>query len=371
MKLNLNVQKKRVLHLRSSGGVYGAENVIIEIAKHSGQYGWESIIGAINHIHDPYPLFLKTAAQYGIETVIFQSRRQIDFTCCKEINEFCKKNDISIIHSHGYKENFFSLISKNSIPRIATNHLWKGASLKSRFYCFSDAIFIRFFDEVVGVSDHIIEQMKRFRIKNVHKIPNGIDTQRFTPMQKSDFFMEKYCLTSSDLVLGMISSLSAEKNHQIVIKALKEIQHSGIKLLIVGDGALKDDINTQINQAGLTDKVVLAGTEENIVDVLSVIDIFLLPSLIEGLPMALLEAMACEKPVISSKVGEVPNVIHNNENGILVEPGNLQQLIDAINKLICDKELRHNLSKSARDTVVKKYSSDKMAFEYCELYNRL
>lgn len=366
-----NLQKKRVLHLRSSGGVYGAENVIIEIAKNSFRYGWESVIGAINHINDPYPLFLKNAAQYGIETVLFQSRRQIDFICCKEINDFCKNNDISIIHSHGYKENFFSLISRSSIPRIATNHLWKGASIKSRFYCFSDAIFIRFFNEVVGVSDNIIEQMKKYRIKNVHKIPNGIDTQKYISKQKSKFFMNEYGLTDSDLVLGMVSSLSFEKNHQLVIKALKQIHYPGLKLLIVGNGALKDDITSLIHQTGLTDKVVLTGTEENIVDVLSVIDIFLLPSLVEGLPIALLEAMACEKPVIASKVGEIPNVIQNKENGILVEPGNLQQLIDAINKLICDKELRHNLTKLARDTVINTYSSNKMAFEYCELYSIL
>jgi len=349
--------------------LYGAENVIIEISKHSSQYGWESIIGAINHIHDPYPTFLSSAAQYGINTVLFQSRRQIDFACCRKINDFCKKNNVSIIHSHGYKENFFSLISRSTIPKIATNHLWKGTSLKSRFYCLSDAICIRFFDKIVGVSDHIIEQMKTYRIKNVNKIPNGIDIQKYIPKQKSKFFMDKYCLNTSDIVLGMVSSLSSEKNHQLVIKALNDIHYKDFKLVIVGDGVLKDDISTHVHQAGLSDKVVLAGTEENVVDVLSVIDIFLLPSLTEGLPMALLEAMSCEKAVIASEVGEVPKVIQHEVNGILVKRDNLQQLIDAISKLIRDEELRHNLSKSARDTVITDYSSKNMTLQYRKLYD--
>ena len=116
---------KRVLHLRSSGGLLGAENVVIEIAKFSAQNGWESVVGGINNISDPYPEFLNLADSNNIQKVLFKSNGPLDFKCVREIKKFVDKEGIDIIHTHGYKENMYTLLLKNNLPKVATNHLWK------------------------------------------------------------------------------------------------------------------------------------------------------------------------------------------------------------------------------------------------------
>ncbi len=355
--------------MRSSGGLLGAENVIIELAKFSSENGFESIVGAINNLNDPYPEFLKLASEYGIKNILFQCRGHIDFKCIQAIKSYIVENNINLLHTHGYKENIFALLTSNSIPRIATNHLWKGNSVKAKLYCLIDKLCIRYFDSIVGVSDEIVQQMKSLKIKNLHKIANGVDIQKFVPLGKNKALMSKYGLRQNDLIYGIVSSLSPEKNHKIVINALKIIDNPYIKLLIVGDGSLREVLMNQVQEAGFNNNVIFTGSQQNIVDYLSVIDVFLLPSLTEGLPMALLEAMACGKAVIASRVGEIPKVVQHENDGLLVRPDNLEEIARAIQLLSRERELIEQYGNAARTTVEKNFSSKKMAQQYCAVYD--
>ena len=111
------------------------------------------------------------------------------------------------------------------------------------------------------------------------------------------------------------------------------------------------------------------GTQNKVVDYLSIIDIFVLPSLTEGLPMALLEAMACGKAIIGSRVGEIPKVLQHKQDGILVAPNNLEELVSAIQYLYCNHNLMHEYGNSARCKVEMLFSSKIMAKQYCDLYD--
>lgn len=365
------MQSSRVLHLRSSGGLLGAENVIIEISKFSENYGYTPIIGAINNADDSYPEFLNLASELNIETSFFKTRGKIDFRCARSIKKFVIDKKINIIHTHGYKENFYTLLANCSLPKIATNHLWKGKSLKSRYYCFLDAVLIRFFDKIVGVSDEIVEHMNRLGIKNTHKVSNGVDIEKFVSLPKNKELQGKYSINNDDFVLGMISSLSLEKNHKIVFEAIKRIDNDNIKLIIVGDGLLRKELEHKVSYLGLEKRVIFVGSQFNIVEHLSLIDIFLLPSLTEGLPMALLEAMSCEKAIIASRVGEVPKVVDHGINGYMFDPNDFVQLVQLINRLYKDEAHLSTIGSFARKTVERKFSSQRMSREYCLLYNSL
>ena len=189
--MNDIVGKKRVLHLRSSGGLLGAENVVLEIAKFSTQNGWESIVGAINDVNDPYPEFLELADTYGVKCALFKSDGKLDFSCVREIKKFIDKYSIDIIHTHGYKENIYSLMVRSGLPKVSTNHLWKTSTLKAKIYCCIDAILIRLFDEIVGVSDEIVNGMRRVGIKHSFKIANGVDCNKFSVVSRNTSFAEK------------------------------------------------------------------------------------------------------------------------------------------------------------------------------------
>jgi glycosyltransferase involved in cell wall biosynthesis len=365
------MQSSRVLHLRSSGGLFGAENVIIEISKFSKNYGYTPIIGAINNVDDSYPEFLKLASELNIKTSLFETRGKIDFRCARSINRFVDDNKINIIHTHGYKENFYAILANCSLPKIATNHLWKGKSLKSRYYCLLDTFLIRFCDKIVGVSDEIVEHMNGLGIKNTYKVSNGIDIEKFVSIPKNRELQNKYNINDDDFVLGMISSLSLEKNHKVVLEAIKLIENDTIKLIIVGDGPLRIELENRVSCLGLKERVIFAGQQINIDEHLSLIDIFLLPSLTEGLPMALLEAMSCGKAIIASSVGEVPKVVDHGINGYLIDPNDCTCLAELINKLYKDGSHLSVIGSCARKTVESKFSSQRMASEYCLLYDSL
>ncbi len=373
----------KVLHLRSSGGLLGAESVIIEIAKFSSSFGFNSIIGGIKNDKDPYPEFLTYAQELNIETVLFDGKGRIDFKRAQKIRNYINKNDINILHCHGYKDDFYGIISLARIPKIATNHLWKTSPhiwqirfIRSRIYAMLDALFLRFFDKVIGVSNEIVDKMNRYGIKNTIVIPNGVDTTKFDMKPKSFELLTKFGFDKESIIIGMISSLTEEKGHKYAIEALHYVKSDfpKVKLLIIGDvlpgsEEYKIEIKRQIKALGMDNNVVFAGKQKDIPNILSIIDIFLLPSLQEGLPMALLEAMSSGKAVIATHVGEIANVINHCKSGIIISPSNIIELKNEILNLLNNREYITTLGKAARETVVNRYSSKIMTQRYCQIYS--
>ncbi len=360
-----------VLHLRSSGAYLGAENVILEISKNSERYGFRSIVGAVKDVRDASPVFLDAARGAGLQTVVFENRKMLDLACASSIRAYIKENHVDVIHSHGYKEDFFGILSLSHVPKIATNHLWKNTTFKLRCYRLLDAFLLRFFDRVVGVSDELVSEMQGLGIKNVSKIANGIDIDRYVINNKSSKVLEQFAIPPDAVVLGMVSSLTPEKNHRIIFECLEKMNNPHLRLLIVGSGKQEGYLRDVVAQKGLDRQVIFAGRQENIAEILSVVNIYLLPSLAEGLPMSLLEAMACGKAVIASKVGENANVIAHQENGLIVRPGDLAELELSIGNLLHDPELIKKYGDKARQTVVSHFSSVNMAKKYCIIYARL
>lgn len=362
---------RKVLHLRSSGGLLGAENVIIELAKHSSHFGYESIIGAIKNVDDPFPDFIRYAQELKIPCVIFEGRGRIDFRRVKEIRNFIKDNTVDILHCHGYKEDFYGIVSHARIPRIATNHLWKKGPMKEIFYETVDALFLRFFDRVVGVSDEIVSTMRDRGIESPLLIPNGIDVNKFSIRPKSDELLKKYNMKEDAIIIGMVSILSPVKGHRYSIQAMEKVVRTfpNAYLLIIGDGPLKDELTQLVERLHLESNVLFAGRQNNIPEFLSIMDIFLLSSLAEGLPMALLEAMASGKAVIATDVGENGKVINNGINGYLVPPSNVDEIVKKLTLLIKDKSAIIKFGRNARNCVEEKYSSSIMSKNYCDLYD--
>ncbi len=147
--------------------------------------------------------------------------------------------------------------------------------------------------------------------------------------------------------------------------------HQDVLLVIVGGGPLEKKLKDQSRELGIEENVKFFGFVNNIGDYLAATDIFVFPSFQEGFPNSVLEAMACGIPVISTKIGGVVDVIRDGENGLLVEPGNVNQLADALKKLISDAEYASTLGKNALKTVRENYDINVIANKYVKLYGRL
>jgi glycosyltransferase involved in cell wall biosynthesis len=367
----------RILHLISSAGLFGAERIALELSKSLKKtYYCEPIIGVIRNVYNPHEEMLEEAKRNNIPYAVFQCRSQLDLKLAFLVKEFIKKNKIDIIHCHGYKSNFYGLLaSKGQVPSVTTNHNWLTEHWKLKIYCILDSLWIRFFDGIVAVSNEVKKDMLRYKIpgEKIRVIDNGISLERFEKWTETRKMKTQLGFEEKTMVIGTIGSLVIEKGHIYLLEAARQILDGvkDLKFIIIGDGPLRKALEEKSEELGIKKDVIFMGHRGDIPEILTAMDIFVLPSIKEGLPVALLEAMAAKRPVIATRVGAIPKVIENKDIGILVEPKDINELRDAIMNLISDPGRRDLLAREGFGRVCTDFSSDEMCKHYLKLYKEI
>lgn len=367
----------RILNLISSVGLFGAERVAIELSKSLKKtYHCEPILGVIRNIYNPHEEILEEAKSNDILYTVFSCRSQLDLKLAFSIREFIKKNRVDIIHCHGYKSNFYGLLaSKGQVPSVTTNHNWLTAHWRLKTYCILDSLWIRFFDRIVAVSNEVKRDMLRYKIPEdkIRVIDNGIALERFEKLAETKNMKNQLGFEEKIRIIGTIGNLGTEKGHIYLLEAAKQILDvvKDLKFLIIGDGRLRKQLEEKSEELGIKKHVIFTGQRKDIPELLMAMDIFVLPSIKEGLPIALLEAMAAKRPVIATRVGAIPKVIENKNTGILVEPKDVTGLRDAIMNLLNDPGRMNLFAREGFNRVCINFSSDEMGKNYLKLYNEL
>jgi len=368
-----------ILHLIESGGMYGAESVIINLSCELRDQGHKNVIGCFTYKSMPKPEIGQKAILKGLETVYFELKNKIDLNLIKLIVKYCKENDIFLLHAHGYKPSIYCFIINliYKIPYIITCHSWYSENYKHQIYLLCELVSMLQAKKIAAVSTEIGNNLRKTFIPTrlIKIIPNGIKiASHCKSISYNNKLRQELGLQQESLIVGNIGRLITPKNQTMFIRAatstLKMVKN--IEFIIVGDGPLWKNLNLLISALGIKKRFHLMGYRENITDILELIDIFVFPSLNEGLPMALLEAMYFRTAIIASNVGEIPMIIKSGFNGILINsPVSSEKLSKKIALLINNKELRMYLSNNAYDTVCKNYSSARMANAYLDVYQNI
>jgi len=373
----------RVLHLISSTGFYGAENVIVSLAEQQKKQNFGVIIGVFLNTKNPDVEIAKESLKNKLKVQLFGCNGRLDLKVALEIRNFIKSNNIKILHCHGYKPNFYGILATSflNVGLITTCHSWFVNSQKMRIYTWLDKFWIRKFDKIIAVSGGIKKELLESGTSEnkILIINNGINTQNFKRAIKDERKEMKTKsqningITKNDKIVGTIGRLDIQKGQIYFLKAAKEVLkiYPNTKFLLVGDGPLKQRLEEKIKELNLENNITFTGFRADIPEILSLLDIFVLPSLKEGLPMALLEAMASKKPVIATDVGAIPKLIKNNKTGILIKPRNPQELSEAILSLLNDKEKAERLGNNGFLFVKKEFSSEKMAENHAQVYKEV
>jgi len=195
-------------------------------------------------------------------------------------------------------------------------------------------------------------------------IPNGVDIHQFYPSASG---------TDKPNRITFIGRLTPQKGIDVLLRAFAAISRNlpNLQLDIIGEGPQKETLIKNVKTLGITDKVVFHGTLAQPETLLAAAAVFVLPSRSEGLSNALLEAMACGLPVIATAVGGNLDLIENGQNGLLVEQDNPDQLAEAIERVLSDREFSDKLGKAARQTIVSGYSMEQVTSKYIALYRKL
>jgi glycosyltransferase involved in cell wall biosynthesis len=302
--------------------------------------------------------------------------------CYRIVHRMLKDNSFDLIHTNGYFADIVGIPVARilGIPSISTCHGFISTDAKLKLYNKLDKIMLRLSDRIIAVSQGIKEDLIHNGIagSRVAVIQNAVNGNRGTESFSQTRSKKRHALglSEQDFVIGFVGRLSQEKGieHLIHAAALLTNANVPVKLLLVGEGPQRNSLETLSVEKGVKDRVQFAGFQSDAESWLDCFDVFALPSLTEGTPMALLEAMSCGVPVVASAVGGVPYVIESGKNGILVSPGKTQDIKDAMHLLYKNKDLRNSLSKEAQRTIKMKYDVEdwinKIETEYLKVLDQ-
>lgn len=370
----------KILHFIDSGGLYGAESVILNLSREMLTYGnYIPVVGCIVSQSEGKSDLYDKANEFGIVTEKLVLRNPFLFVDIVRVARKLKKMDIALIHSHGYKPSVLGFLIRllTGIPVIATCHLWflQGKiPLKMRAMIRAELLLYRFFPVVVAVSEPIKKTICFHGVdpNKVSIIKNGIaiEDYSFSKKHNNDLLREELKLQAGELCFLNVARLSRQKAQWQIVSAAQKLLEEGVKarFFIVGEGHLRDDLSKLISDHGLQNCVHLLGFRRDIKELLQIADVFLLPSLDEGMPMALLEAAASQIPIVTTPVGDIPKLIKNNYSGLFVKVGVVEDLVCRIKRLVNSKSLRKYLSINAYNAVVHSYSSKEMYKQYDNVY---
>lgn len=228
---------------------------------------------------------------------------------------------------------------------------------------------------IVAVAESIKEHYVRkvgITPARVEVILNTVNWDRLQTTAPPDAIRPKLGLPANALVAGMISRLTKQKGHMYLLEAIARTPElSSLIVLIIGDGPLRSALEARSLKLGLGPRVKFLGARRDIGDLLSVMDLFVLPSLWEGLPLSLIEAMGAGLPVVATRVFGVPEVVTDDVTGLLVPPADTASLGVAIARLAGDAAARKRLGQAAREFVLPRFNISHYVRELTELYERL
>jgi N-acetyl-alpha-D-glucosaminyl L-malate synthase BshA len=347
----------RILELESSKGWGGQEKRTVRL---------------INNLSDEFEVF------WGVEreSELFKRKKEIrgeffDFELDKiyslktlyNLAKFVKENQIDIISTHSGKDAWIgNIVGKLAgVKVIRTRHLL--TKIKG-------PISYNLSDKVICVSKQVKDYLKSEGVKEekLEVIYTGIDTDRFKPFSEYNLRKE-FDINENIVVIGIVAVLRAAKRHIDLLEAIKEIDN--VKVVIVGNGPQEKNIKSFIKENNLENKVLMLGHREDVDKILPNFDIFVLPSNLEALGTALLEAQSCGVPVVASRVGGIPECINEGKTGFLFEKENIADLREKLLKLIENKNLREKFSKNARKWIENNFSTEKMVKDTEKLYERI
>lgn len=283
--------------------------------------------------------------------------------------KYVKKENIDLIHANTRVTQVTAgLIRRFSgKPNLSTCHGFFKRRLSRRLFpCWG----LKVIAISQAVKEHLVEDFK-MKEENISLIHNGIDVDKFI-VHSSQFIRDKKreLGLGNGPVVGIIARLSDVKGHIYLIEAMKEVlgEFPDARLLIVGDGKMKQDLAALVSRLRMERNVYFIPSVKETEDVLAIMDLFVMPSLAEGLGLSLIEAMAAGLAVIGSNIGGIKSLIKHGYNGLLVEPANPKQLSLAILELLNDRAKAGALGANARDFIRKNFSQDDMIRETEKLY---
>ncbi|CAN5368083.1 N/A [soil metagenome] len=340
-----------------SGG--GPDKTILNSPRFLEPLGYRMLCGYLTPPNDPgYAEIEAKAAKYNAPLITVPDRGPWDVRIVRNLLRVLKRERVAIWHGHDYKSNALGLLLRkfHRMKLVTTVHGWVQKTTRLPFYYKVDKWCLPRYERVYCVSDDLFAECKAIGVQadKLVLLENAIDTDDYLRRQTVAQAKAKLNLPANTKLIGAVGRLSEEKAFDELIRAVTAIPD--VSLMIVGEGHDRPRLEALVKELNITTRVTLPGWRSDVRDVYEACDVLALSSHREGLPNVLLEALALEVPVVSTNVNGIPRLITHNENGLLVNAGDVPALNSSLTELLGNDTKCDAFRRNGRRTVEDRFS---------------
>lgn len=370
-------QRITILYLITGFGIGGAEKALLELVKRVNKKKYRVLVASVG----PGGPLEEDFKKYSEHCFHFKPRLGFDLGLVTKLMAVLRKYKVEILQTTLFYADVIGVLAARlvKLPVIIS---WQtalalptGSVEDDRFrHTWAYRLASSFMHHIVAVSDQVRKYFIQNRHIPKHKISTihyGVDLEHFNKNNKS--IRKEIGLNENDIVLAMVGHLSEVKGHKYLVEVLPSLisTYPNLHLIIAGDGPKRQILQKQIDNLGIQSHVHFLGVRSDIADLMCSGDVFVLPSLYEGLPNVVLEAMASSVPIVASDVGGVSELVINEKTGFLFEAKNTAQLKESLEKLLTSKKRRKTMGRNCRTRIENYFSIDFEIERFEDLYSRL
>ena len=365
----------RVAHLIASNFVGGPEKQILRHARDASAQNVEVWICSFRDAVES-PEILRWACREGIPTFELLSSGRFDLSVVPKLLAFLRNEKIDVLCSHGYKANIIGVLAHwiAQLPNVAFVRGWTGETARVRLYESLDRLFLPFADRIVCVSEAQAAKIRgdwRFGSRVVVVRNASLFDDPIPLLENRSIAKQALGYSGNARIVGAAGRLSVEKGHSYLIEAAALLcrEFPALKVVILGEGRERNALESKITKLGLNDSVELRGFQTEMHQWLAALDVLILPSLTEGLPNILLEGLAVGTPVVATRVGGVPELVKDQETGLLVAPADSIAIAAAVRSILDDDHLAAKLAQNGYNWVRREFSPARQCKQLLDLYS--
>ena len=357
----------RILHTESSLGWGGQEIRVLTEARGVAARGHEVVLAApsASRIHSEAPAF-------GVKAIALPIARKGP-TGLIALRRFLAREPFDVINSHSSTDTWLAALACATLPRapalVRTRHISAPAPRNRA----TRWLYTRAARRIVTTGERLRAQVIEetgARAANVVSIPTGIDLERYRPGERAAA-RARLGLPPDRPVVGIVATLRSWKGHRYLLGALASLQAKDAMLVVVGDGPQREALETLAAGLALGERVRFAGNQADVVPWMQALDVFCLPSYAnEGVPQALMQAMACGLAVVSTPIGSIAEIVSDGTTGVLVPPSEVEALRAALDALLVDPVRRTALARNAREAALERFGEARMVERMIDVFRK-
>lgn len=371
--MSQRTKQLHVLHLIGSTGLYGAERWVLALMRALDPQVIKTTLVNLVDREDEVSDIVIAAQNRGLVARDYYTGGRFNPLSSLHLARWARGEDVRVVHGHGFKSDCVGLLAGRfaGCSVISTPHGWSvEKDWKLQSYERMDRLLFRFMNLVCPLSSSLAEGLKEtLSPSKIRLVVNGVDIDEVqAALSKS-----KGRGTGRSFVIGYIGRLVPLKSLETLLQALHLLISSGcdVALKIIGEGPERSKLENLANELKIAAHIEFLGFREDAVTYFHDFSVFVLPSISEGIPRCLMEAMAATVPVIASDIPGNRNLVSHGHTGLLFSVGNSQDLADKIRQMMDGPVAARNMAKNGTRKVEEEYSSRRMAREYSAIYQEL